>query len=85
LGNDLSGVLVKSVAPYSDPAHRGMASGDVILRVQGNPVATPDDVLSAITAARTDKRDFVMMLIVPKVRDVPGPKWIALRLGTAGD
>jgi serine protease Do len=85
LGNDLRAVLVKSVAPYSDPATRGMASGDVILRVQDKQVATPDDVLSGINGARTAKRDFVMMLVLPKVRDVPGPKWIALRLGTAGD
>jgi serine protease Do len=85
LGNDLRGVLVKSVAPYSDPAIRGMASGDVILRVQNKQVATPDDVLSGINAARTGKRDFVLMLVLPKVRDVPGPKWIALRPGTAGD
>jgi serine protease Do len=85
LGNDLSGVLVKSVVPYSDPAIRGMASGDVILRVQDKQVATPDDVLLGITEARTTGRQFVLMLILPKVRDVPGPKWIALRLRTAGD
>jgi S1-C subfamily serine protease len=85
LGNDLSGVLVKSVVPYSDPALRGVASGDVILRVQDKQVATPDDVLSGIAAARTARRDFVLMLVLPKVRDVPGPKWIALRLGGAGD
>ena len=84
-GNNLSGVLVKSVVPYSDPAIRGMASGDVILRVQDKQVATPDDVLSGIAAARTARRDFVLMLVLPKVRDVPGPKWIALRLGGAGD
>jgi serine protease Do len=85
LGNDLSGVLVKSVVPYSDPALRGVASGDVILRIQDKQVATPDDVLSGIAAARTARRDFVLMLVLPKVRDVPGPKWIALRLGGAGD
>jgi serine protease Do len=85
LGNDLRGVLVKSVVPYSDPAIRGMVSGDVILRVQDKQVASPDDVLSGIDAARTGKRDFVLMLVLPKVRDIPGPKWIALRLGTAGD
>jgi serine protease Do len=85
LGNDLSGVLVKSVAPFSEPAFRGMASGDVILRVQNKQVSAPDEVLSGINSARTGKRDFVLMLVLPKVRDVPGPKWIALRLNTAGD
>jgi serine protease Do len=85
LGNDPSGVLVENLAPWSDAANRGMASGDVILRVQDKQVATPDDVLSGINAAQSSKRDFLLMLILPKVRDVPGPKWIALRVGTASD
>jgi serine protease Do len=85
LQDDLSGVLVKSVVRYSDAAIRGIASGDVILRVQDKPVASPDDVLSGITAARTARRAFVLMLILPKERTVPGPKWFALQLGTAGD
>jgi serine protease Do len=85
LGNDLNGVLVKSVVPYSDPAIRGIASGDVILRVQDRQVVTPDDVLSGITAARTAGHEFVVMLILPKERYVPGPKWFALRLGGTGN
>jgi serine protease Do len=84
VGNDMDGVLVKGVTPDSDPARRGMVSGDVILRVQDKQVATPDEVLSDINAARTAKRDFVLMLILPKVRDVPGPKWVALRLWHGG-
>ena len=85
LGNDPGGVLVKTVVPWSDAAKRGVTSGDVILRVQDKQVATPDDVLSGINAARSSKRDFLLMLILPKVRDVPGPKWIALRVGAASD
>jgi serine protease Do len=80
----LDGVLVTGVAADSDPAHRGMASGDIILRVQDKPVATPADVQSGINAARALKRDFVLMLVYPKTRDVPGPKWMALQLGAAG-
>jgi hypothetical protein len=26
----------------------------------------------------------VLMLVLPKVRNVPGPKWVALQLDTAG-
>jgi serine protease Do len=85
LDADLDGVLVTQVAPDSDPARRGMASGDVILRVQNRPVATPDDVWAGVDAARTDKRDFVLMLVLPKVRDVPGPKWLALQLVQQAD
>jgi hypothetical protein len=62
-----------------------MVSGDVILRVLDKPVATPDEVLAGIKAARATKRDFVLMLVLPKVRDVPGPKWVALRLNSASE
>jgi serine protease Do len=82
LGEDLSGVLVKTVAPGSDAAQRGMQSGDLILRVQQKSVAAPEDVLSGVNAARTGKHEYVLMLVLPKVRDIPGPKWIALRSGT---
>jgi serine protease Do len=81
LEDDLGGVLVTNVTPGSDPANRGMSSGDVILRVQDHSVATPGDVESSIAAARADKRNYVVMLILPKVRDAPGPKWVALMLG----
>ncbi|HYZ22678.1 MAG TPA: trypsin-like peptidase domain-containing protein [Rhodopila sp.] len=83
LEQGLTGVLVSAVAPNSDPSRRGMANGDVILRVQDKPVATPADVQAGVDAARADKRDYVLMLVLPKVRDVPGPKWVALALGTS--
>jgi serine protease Do len=85
LDADLKGVLVTRVAPDSDPARRGMADGDVILRVQNQPVATPDEVWAGVDAARADKHDFVLMLVLPKVRDVPGPKWLALQLVQQAD
>jgi serine protease Do len=84
LEDGLSGVLVTSVAANSDSAHRGMASGDVILRVQDKPVATPDEVQSALDAARAAKRDYVLLLVLPKTHDVQGPKWVALQTGAAG-
>jgi serine protease Do len=85
LEDGLTGVLVANVAPNSDSARRGMVTGDLILRVQDTPVATPAEVQSGVDAARADKRDFVLMLVLPKVRDVPGPKWVALQLGATGD
>ncbi len=84
LEDGLTGVLVTNVAANSDTARRGMSSGDVILRVQDKPVATPGDVQSGIDAARAAKREYVAMLVLPKVRTVPGPKWIALQLETTG-
>jgi serine protease Do len=84
LSEGLDGVLVTKVPANSDPAHQGMASGDIILRVQDNPVTTPTEVQAGIDAARAEKRDHVLMLVLPKVRDVPGPKWVALQLGPDG-
>jgi serine protease Do len=84
LEDGVSGVLVTNVAPNSDSAHRGMASGDIILRVQDKSVASPGEVQSGLDAARAAKRDYVLLLVLPKVRDVQGPKWVALQLGTTG-
>jgi serine protease Do len=85
MASDLNGVMVTSVAPGSDPANLGMTGGDVILRVQDKPVAKPDDVFAGFSAARTANRDFVLLLVLPKVRDVPGPKWVALPLSATSD
>lgn len=81
---DLNGVLVTNVAANSDPAQKGITNGDIILRVQDKPVATPDEVRASIEAARASKREYVLLLVLPKKSDVPGPKWFALQLATAG-
>jgi hypothetical protein len=52
--------------------------------VQDKTVSTPDAVEAAVDAARAGKRDYVLMLVLPKTPTVPGPKWVALRLGPAG-
>jgi serine protease Do len=80
LEDDLSGVLVSGVAPGSDAARRGMAEGDVILRVQARPVAAIADVRASIDAEREAKHRFIMMLVLQKTRTTPGPAWIALQL-----
>jgi serine protease Do len=85
LEDGLSGVLVSGVVPGSDAARRGMAEGDVILRVQDKPIAVPADVRASIDAEREAKHRFVMLLVLQKARKVPGPSWIALRLpGSSG-
>jgi serine protease Do len=81
LEDGMHGVMVTNVAPGTDPANRGMTNGDIILRVQDDPVASPADVKAGIETARAEKRQYVLMLVLPKVRDVPGPKWVALLLG----
>jgi serine protease Do len=80
----LPGVMIKDILPDSDPIQRGVVTGDVILRVQDKPVDTPAEVLAAIDAARADKRSYVALLILPKVRTVPGPRWFSLALTPDG-
>jgi serine protease Do len=82
LENGPDGVLVTNVAANSDPARRGMATGDVILRVRDKSVATPAEVQSGVDAARTLKHEHVLMLVLPKSRTVPGPKWVPLQVAT---
>jgi serine protease Do len=79
----LDGVLVDNVEAYTDAARQGLVAGDIILRVQNKPVATPSDVQSGIDAARALKRDYLQMLVLPKVRTARGPRWYALQV--AGD
>lgn len=75
-----AGVLVTGVAAGTDAAERGLTAGDVVLRVQDKAVGTPAEVQEAFDNARSARRDFVMVLIQPKVETVPGAKWIALRV-----
>ena len=81
LGDGLAGVMITGVLPNSDSAGRGLTSGDIILRVWDQPVDKPAVVQARIDAARAENRKFVMVLVLPKVRTVPGPKWVALQLG----
>ncbi|MFL5254788.1 MAG: trypsin-like peptidase domain-containing protein [Rhodopila sp.] len=83
LEDGLTGVLITGVLPHSDPAARGLTSGDIILRVWDKPVDTPEAVQASIDAARTEHRNFMMFLVLPKVQNVLGPKWVALQLGSS--
>jgi len=80
LADGTDGILISAVQPNSDAAHRGAVAGDIILRVQDKTVASAADVQHAIAAARAEQRPFIMMLVLPKVRTDPGPRWVTLRL-----
>ena len=56
-------VLVTEVDPKSAAAERGFKEGDVILEVGGKSVATAGEVRDAITAARTDNKNSVLMRV----------------------
>jgi serine protease Do len=74
------GVLVADVVPGSDAARRGMTNGDVILRVDRNATASPDDIWKVINAERAERREFIMMLVLQKHPRAPGAGWVVLRL-----
>jgi serine protease Do len=62
-GAGKDGVVVTEVDPKSAAAERGFKEGDVILEVGGKAVASADDVRDAITAARTDNKNSVLMRV----------------------
>ena len=60
------GVVVTSVDPNSDAATKGIARGFVIVSVNRQPVSQPQQVLSAVEAARRAGRTSVLMLVKPR-------------------
>jgi S1-C subfamily serine protease len=74
------GVLVPDVVPGGDAAHRGLANGDIILHLDKDVTASPDEVWKAINAERSEKHEFTMMLVLQKHPRSPGAEWAVLRL-----
>ena len=62
-GAGKDGVVITEVDPKSAAAERGFKEGDVILEVGGKSVSTAGDVRDAITAARTDNKNSVLMRV----------------------
>ena len=86
LDSDQEGVLVTGVAPNSDAAHRGLAAGDVILRVQQETIASSADMRAALDKARAQQRKFAAMLVLQPTSSLPTPptpRWLAVQV--AGD
>ena len=78
------GVVIKAVAANSDAYEKGVTAGDIILRVQDRPVGTRAEVLAALQAERAAKRRYTLLLILPKARALPGPKYYALQINPQG-
>ena len=76
-----AGVVITGVAAGTDAADRGLAPGDVILRVQDATVNSTVDVQSRLDEARNEKRSFALLLVLPKTKTRPGAKWVPLRVG----
>ncbi len=62
-GAGKDGVVVTEVDPKSAAADRGFKEGDVILEVGGKTVANAGDVRDAITTARSDNKNSVLMRV----------------------
>jgi serine protease Do len=62
-GAGKDGVVVTEVDPKSAAAERGFKEGDVILEVAGKNVTSAGDVREAITSARNDNKNSVLMRV----------------------
>ncbi|WJR80779.1 Do family serine endopeptidase [Bradyrhizobium sp. NP1] len=62
-GAGKDGVVVTEVDPKSAAAERGFKEGDVILEVGGKTVASANDVRDALSAAKNDNKNSVLMRV----------------------
>ncbi len=69
--------VVTEVDPKSAAAERGFKEGDVILEVAGKSVANAGDVREAISSARTDNKNSVLM----RVRSGGSSRFVAVPIG----
>jgi serine protease Do len=74
------GVAVADVDPQSPAAEKGVRKGDIILGVAGKTVSSPDDVRSAVEAARKDGRNIVLM----RIKGREGVRFVAIPFGKIG-
>jgi serine protease Do len=75
-----AGVLVAGVAAGTDAFDRGLAPGDVILRMQGSDVRSPQEEQTAVDTARAQNKAFILALVLPKAEQNPIPRWMALKV-----
>ena len=59
-------MLFSNVAAPSQAAEKGLAAGDVIVEINQQAVATPDDVIARIGDARKNGRKTILMLMETK-------------------
>lgn len=69
-----NGVLISNVDAESAAAQKGLVKGDVILNVNGSPVATVEDVTSNVEQVKKDGRKAVLM----QVQSERGIRFIAV-------
>jgi serine protease Do len=73
------GVVIAEIDPQSAAAEKGVRKGDVILDVGGQAVSRPQDVRSAVEAARKDGRKTVLL----RVKSREGVRFVAVPFATS--
>ena len=73
------GVVIAEIDPQSAAAEKGVRKGDVILDVGGQAVSRPQDVRSAVEAARKDGRKTVLL----RVKSREGVRFVAVPFETS--
>jgi serine protease Do len=76
LGGDQTGVLVTQITAEGAAADAGLSPGDVVVEVQQEKVAVPEDVARLVAAALQQQRRYVALL----VHNADGLRWLALSL-----
>jgi serine protease Do len=76
LGREQAGVLVTQITTDGAAADAGLSPGDVVVEVQQEKVAVPEDVARLVAAALQQQRRYVALL----VHNVDGLRWLALSL-----
>ncbi len=62
-GAGKTGVVVADLDPNGVAAEKGLRAGDVILEASGKPVATPADVVAALSNARQEGQKAVLLRV----------------------
>jgi serine protease Do len=78
LAAEQPGIVITGVTPSSSAEETGLTPGDVILRVQQEPVSTTADMLALFQQVRLEQRRHVVVL----VHDNQGLHWVPLYVGT---
>jgi serine protease Do len=72
-GENGEGVLIAEVDPNSDAASKGLASGDVILEINGQQVSSAEEVVDSLKTVHGKGRKAVLLLVKSgdETRSVP--------------
>ena len=79
LTESAGGVIITKVDPESDAADKGLQAGDVVLKIGGQTVKTPQDIQSGVADAKKSGRKNVLLLVA---RSAGGTGFVAVDIST---